>query len=84
MLCLLVPAVGDDQIFVYLSPCLCDSKELKSQKRTKWYGFKFLLYGRAMLYLVCVQSVNIHFLHLELIPCIEQQAGVLQTEARAK
>ena len=32
---------------------------------------------------VCVQFVNIHFLHFELIPCIEQQAGVLQTEARA-
>lgn len=32
----------------------------------------------------CVEAVNIHFLHFELIPFIEQQAGMLQTEARAK
>jgi len=41
-------------------------------------------YGRTTLHLVGVHSDNIYFLHLDLMACIEQQAGVLQTQAKAK
>lgn len=40
--------------------------------------------GKAAVLPVCLQSANIHFLHLELIHCIEQQACVLQTEGTAR
>lgn len=33
---------------------------------------------------VRLQPVSIHFLHFELMPCIEQQASVIQTQTRAK